>query len=212
MALDKALDNILNTASKVKIIRLFTSRREDFIASGRQIARMVGITAPTAHAALKELFNQDILKREVIGRQHIYRLNTNNRVVTNILKPAFKKELSIKEDILNFLKKIIEEKRIKDKIVSVLLYGSLETGTTDEKSDVDIAIIVKNKTSKNTIESTFVIEDIANQFYDYFGIHLDFYLKTKDEFIKRLKKNQPPVSTLMQSYSVVYGKDPIKLK
>ena len=53
MALDKGLDNILNTGSKVKIIRLFVSRRKDFMASGRQIARLVNITAPAAHAALK---------------------------------------------------------------------------------------------------------------------------------------------------------------
>lgn len=211
MVLDKALDSILNTGSKVKIIRLFISRTEDFMASGREIARLVNLTAPAAHASLKELYNQDILKQDIIGRQHIYRLNTDSRVVKNILEPAFKKEHSVRKDIFDFLKTQIKEKKIKNKIVSVVLYGSLETGTTDEKSDVDIAVITKNKTGKKQLEEVFT-EDIASQFYDYFGAHLDIYIKTKDEFINRLKKNLPPVSTLMQSYSVVYGKDPIEFK
>ena len=211
MAIERSLDNILNTNSKVKIIRLFASRREDFLASGRGIARLAGITPPTAHAALKDLYNQDILKRDIIGREHIYRLNANNRIVHDILKPAFKKEYSVKEDVFKFLKEKIKEKRIEDKIVSLILYGSLQSGSTDEKSDVDIVVVTGNEVDKKQIEGIF-IEDISRQFYEYFGASLDSYIKTKDEFIKRLKENQPPVSTMMRSYSVICGKDPLGLK
>lgn len=211
MPIGRNLDNILNTGSKLKIIRLFTSRTKDFIASGRQVARLIGVTPPAAHAALKELYNQDILKRDIIGREHIYRLNANNRVVRNILMPAFKKEHSVKEDILNFLRKKIKEKRIKSKIVSLLLYGSQQSGNAGEKSDVDIAIITGNKADKKVIETIF-IEDVAGQFYEYFGISLDSYVKTESEFRSRRNKNLPPVSTLMRSYLVIYGKDPIGFK
>ncbi len=211
MAIEKSLDNILNTNSKVKIIRLFTSRREDFIGSGREIARLINITPPAAHAALKELYNQDILKREIIGRQHIYRLNSSNRIVQNILIPAFKKEYSIKKDVFDFLKKKIKEKKIKNKMISLILYGSLQSSTTNEKSDVDIAIITKNKITKKEIEEIF-IENISQEFHDYFGASLDSYIKTKEEFLERLKKKQPPVLKLIKSYSIIYGKDPIDLK
>lgn len=211
MAIERSLDNILNTNSKVKIIRLFISRREDFLASGRGIARLTGITPPAAHTALKDLYNQDILKRDIIGREHIYRLNANNRIVQDILKPAFKKEYSVKEDIFKFLKEKIKEKRIESKIVSLILYGSLQAGKTDEKSDVDIAIVTRNELAKKQIERIF-IEDISHQFYEYFGANLDSYIKTKGEFVKCLKENQPPVSTMMLSYSVIYGKGPLDLK
>jgi len=211
MAIERSLDNILNTNSKVKIIRLFTSRREDFIASGRGIARLTGITPPAAHTALKDLYNRDILKRDIIGREHIYRLNANNRIVNDILKPAFEKEYSVKEDIFKFLKEKIKEKRIEGKIVSLILYGSLQSGSADEKSDVDIAVVTGNELAKKQIEGIF-IEDISHQFYEYFGANLDSYIKTKDEFTRRLRKNQPPVSTMMRSYSVIYGKDPLDFK
>lgn len=211
MVTRKPLDYILNTGSKLKIIRLFISRRQDFMASGREVARLIGLTPPAAHAALKELYNHDILKREIIGKQHIYKLNFNNRIVRNILLPAFNKEQAIKEDIFNFLRTKVQEKKLKTDIISLILYGSVVTGKTDQKSDVDIAIITKNITEKKRLEKIFS-EEIAEQFYDYFAVHLDIYIKTQDEFSQRLKKNQPPVSTLMQSYSVIYGKDPLEFK
>ena len=209
--MNKILDRILNTNSKIKILRLFISRREDFIATGRQIAKMTKISPPAAHVALKDLNNQDMLKREIVGRQHLYKLNINNRTVKNILIPAFKSETSVKDDIFDFLKKQIVASKLKNDILSGILYGSFQTGKTDEKSDVDVAVVTSTKMSKQRIEKVFT-EKITDKFYEYFGVHLDVYVKTKTEFIRRLKKNLPPVSTLLQSYSVIYGKDPLDLK
>lgn len=210
MAIEKALDNILNSNSKVRIIRLFISKREDFIATGREIARLTDISAPAAHAALKDLYNQDVLSRKVIGKQHLYNLNINNRTVKSILVPAFKKELSVKQDMINFLKNEIKTQKLTDKIVSILFYGSLQKRTATETSDVDIAIITGDQADKDQVEKIF-LEDISSRFHQYFGAHLDTYIKTQDEFLKRLRRKQPPISTLIKSYTVVYGKNPLDL-
>jgi predicted nucleotidyltransferase len=208
MPMEMKLDDILDTKSKVKIIRLFTSRREDFMASGREIAKLVSLTPPAAHAALKELHNQDILKRDIIGKQHIYRMNYTSRLVKDILYPAFKKERSIKDDIANFLLKKIKTYKVRG-IISIILYGSNAKGETHERSDCDIAIITKDVKSKKTIEEIF-IEKISAEFYEFFGISLDTYIKTEKEFISRLKRKLPPVSTLIKAHAVIYGKDPNK--
>jgi hypothetical protein len=42
-------------------------------------------------------------------------------------------------------------------------------------------------------------------------VHLDAYIKTKEEFRVRLKKNLSPISTLMKAYSVIYGKEPLEI-
>lgn len=211
MAIENALDNIMNTNSKVRIIRLFISKREDFMATGREIARLTGISAPAAHASLKDLFDLDVLIRMIMGKQHLYKLNIKNRTVKNILIPAFKKELSVKEDIISFLKNEIKTWRLTGKILSLIFYGSLQKSKSTEESDVDIAIITKNKTDMEKVENIF-LEHINSRFHEYFGVHLDTYIKTQDEFIKRLRKNLPPVSTLMKSYTMVYGKDPLDMK
>ena len=87
----------------------------------------------------------------------------------------------------------------------------MQKDNTDDKSDIDIAIIVKNKTGKQRIEKIF-IDEISGKFHDYFGIHLDSYIKTKEEFMRLFKKNLPPVSTLIKSYSIIYGLDLLELK
>jgi predicted nucleotidyltransferase len=210
MAIENSLDTILNTASKVKITRLFTSRTDDFKASGREIAKLIQVSPPATHAALKELHEQGILKLEIIGKQHIYTLNAKSRIVKDILRPSFKKELSLKEDIGDFLIKKLKNSHIKHKISSLILYGSLQRGRAQAESDVDIAVVVKDKKDTKEIRDKFVSE-IAAQFNEYFGAHLDAYVKSRDEFAYRMKKRLSPVSTLLESYSVIFGKEPFEL-
>ncbi|MFH1352887.1 MAG: winged helix-turn-helix domain-containing protein [bacterium] len=205
MVIDKVLDDILNANSKIKILRLFINRRHDFIGSGREIARATGLTPPAAHASLKELYNQDILKREIIGKQHIYRLNMSSRIVKSILVPAFRTEKSVKRDIIKFIKKKIRTEKLTNDIVSVVLYGSMQKGNV-KKGDVDIAVIVKTGQVKSQTEKKFA-EKITGEFHEYFGTHLDVYIKAKNEFKKKIILNRPPISTMLKSYVVIYGKD-----
>ena len=208
MPLEKRLDDILDSKSKIKILRLFISRGDSFFASGNDIAKAAGLTPPTAHASLKELYDHNILQRDIVGKQHIYRLNVSNRTVKEILKPLFHKERSIKEDIKEFLLDKITAYNIKSSIKSLILYGSLSRSQTHTASDCDIAVIVKDSKSKKRVEDVF-IENISSEFSEYFGFSLDAYIKASDEFKARLKKNLPPVSTLIKSYVVIYGKNPI---
>lgn len=122
--MDKNLDSILNTGSKVRTIRLFASSGKGFMASGRQIARLIDLTAPAAHAALKALYGQGILKRDIIGRQHIYSLAGGNKLVEQILKPMFREEASIKEEIDGHITKQIRDKRV------YIIAGSNGSGKT----------------------------------------------------------------------------------
>ena len=208
MAIENSLDAVLNSKTKVKIIRLFISRTSAFRVSGRDIARLINVSPPATHAALKELQSLNILRLEIIGKQHIYSLNDKNRIVKDILKPGFEKELSIKEDIKNFLNSRIKETGIRKYLISVILYGSLQRNQTDNRSDVDIAVIVRDKNDKKEIENKF-IENIGVEFREYFGVHLDAYVKSKEEFINRMRKHLSPVESLMKSYSVIFGEDPL---
>lgn len=210
MAIERSLDYILNSKSKIAIIRLFVSKTSDFKATGREIAKLAHFSAPATHAALKELYNQGVLKLDTIGKQHIYSLDANNRIVQKILRPMFNEENSLQDELKEFLVKQINRAKIKKKIISTILYGSLQRRETSENSDVDIAVVIKNTNDKKIIEETF-LNDIAVKFYDYFKARLDVYIKTKNEFQARLKKNLPPVSTLMKAYSVIYGKEPLEI-
>jgi predicted nucleotidyltransferase len=206
--MEDLLTDVLNSEIKVKVMRLFASRLEGYHATGREVARIVGTTAPTAHAALKDLYSSHILNYEVSGKNHLYSLNRKTRIVQEILLPMFQKEDAFKADVFEFIKTALKKKKVIDSIVSILLYGSQQRGKSDESSDIDIAVIVRTEDDLKVIEDLF-IEEITSSFHDYFGVSLDAYVKTQKDFTDRLNKNLSPVSTLMRSYSVIYGEDPI---
>ena len=210
MALETSLDGILDSRTKLKIIRLFVSRTEAYAASGREIAKWTALSPPAAHAALKILLDRKVLKREILGKQHLYSLDHSSRIVRNILVPAFRKEGALKEDIRNFLLHRIKDMDAADLIVSLILYGSLTLRKTHDDSDCDIAVVVMNSKAKERMENLFQ-NRIAGEFYSEFGIHLDPYVQTLDEFRTKIKNKLPPISTLMLGYEIILGKDPIEI-
>jgi len=205
------LNSVLNSAMKIKIIRLFISRGEGYQATGREVARLVGTTAPTAHTALKDLYAYHILHYETSGRNHLYSLNRKTRLVKDILLPMFHKEDDFQNDVFRFIVNILKEKKALKNIISILFYGSQQNEKSNESSDIDIAVIVRENSDLKIMEDLF-IENITSSFYDYFGISLDAYIKTQKDFANRLNKDLPPVSTLMKSYKVIYGEDPLNWK
>ena len=77
-------------------------------------------------------------------------------------------------------------------------------------TEIHLREIALENSRQKEIEEKF-LNEISVKFYDYFKAHLDTYLKTKEEFRVRLKKNLSPVSTLMKAYSVIYGKEPLEI-
>ena len=203
------IEKIIDSSSKLAILRVFASRR-GFKATGRQIAKLIGYSAPSTHDSLKDLHERNILKLDIIGKQHIYILNEDDRIVQKIIRPMFAAESNIKNEIRDFFLNEFKRTKIKPKIVSLILYGSIQTETAKKGSDVDIAVIVSRSADLQSVKEAFLSE-IAQRFKAYFGVQVDPYIKPAIEFKERLKKNQPPVSTLMKSYFVLYGKEPLEV-
>jgi predicted nucleotidyltransferase len=203
------VESIIDSPSKLAILRVFASRR-GLKATGRQIAKLVGYSAPSTHESLKNLHERNILKLDIIGKQHIYTLNEEDRIVQKIIRPMFAAESNFKNEIRNFLLDEFKKTKIKAKIASLILYGSVQTEKAKRGSDVDVAVVVSRAADIRPVEDAFSSE-ISPRFKAYFGVQIDPYIKSEDEFKQRLKKNKPPVSTLMQSYSVLYGKEPLEV-
>jgi len=203
------IDDILNSPSKLAILRVLVSRK-GFKGTGRELAKLAGYSAPSTHESLKDLHARDVLSLDIIGKQHVYSLNEGNRIVVKILRPMFRAEGGFKEEVRDFLLDEMKKAHVKGAITSLILYGSAQKGTTGKKSDVDIAVIVSRPADVERVADIFV-SDMAARFKAYFGAQLDPYVKSSVEFRARLKNNQPPVSTLMRSYSVLYGKEPLEI-
>lgn len=209
MIMPSGIENIVSSPSKLAILRFFALRK-GAKATGREVAKEIKYSAPSTHEALKALQSHNILNLEIIGKQHIYSLNENDRLVQKVIRPMFEVESGTREEVTNFLLKELKANGVKQDIVSIMLYGSVQKGTAKPGSDMDIAVVVNKQTEVEKIWDLFVTV-IASKFSTYFGVHLDAYVKSATEFRARLKENQPPVSTLMKSYSVLYGKEPLEV-
>lgn len=202
------VEDIVASPSKLAILRAFATRK-GLKATGRQIAKLVGYSVPSTHDSLKSLHERNILKLDIIGKQHIYTLNEDERMVQKIIRPMFAAESNVKADIQEYLLSEMKKAGIMSKVVSLIFYGSMQTEKDKIGSDVDIAIIVAHKEDLERVEGVFA--EMAPRFRQYFGAQIDPYIKSKVGFKERLKKNLPPVSTLMKSYSVLYGKEPLEI-
>ena len=203
------ITEVINSPLKVAILRVFCSRK-GLKATGRQIAERSGYSVPSTHESLKDLHSHNILNLEIISKQHIYSLNEDDWIVKKIILPMFEAESGVNREIHDFLLDEIKKLRIRQKIVSLILYGSVQKGTADKESDVDVAVIVRKAGDVKRVEEIF-ISTIIEKFKSYFGVQLDPYVKSVTEFRNRLKKNLPPVSTLMKAYTVLYGKEPLEV-
>lgn len=203
------INQVVDSPSKVAILRLLSSRK-GFKATGREIARLAGFSVPSIHESLKDLHSRHIVNLEIMGKQHIYALNEEDRTVQKIIRPMFEAESGIKEEIQDFLLQEIKKAGIKSKVVSLILYGSAQKETVGKSSDVDVAVVVDKAAHVQRVADIFT-STIMERFKAYFAVQLDAYVKAAKDFRVRLKKNLPPISTLIKSYSVLYGKEPLDI-
>lgn len=203
------IDDVVNSPSKLAILRVLTLR-QGLKATGSQIARLSGYSVPSTHESLKDLYSRNILKLDIIGNQHIYTLNEEDRTVKKVIRPMFEFERGFKDEIRDFIVKEMRLAKINTVVKSVFLYGSVQTNTSNIKSDVDIAVVVNESTEVKLVSDMFV-SVIAQRFKAYFGAQLDAYVKNTVEFRERLRKQLPPLSDLMKSYTVLYGKEPLEV-
>ena len=203
------INEIMDSSSKLAILRVFASR-QGLKATGREIAKLCGYSVPSTHESLKDLHSRNILNLEVIGKQHIYNLNEQDRIVQKIIRPLFEVERGVKDEIRDFLVKELKRAGLKSSIVSLILYGSVQKGQAGKNSDTDIAVVVTDADHIKKVHEVF-LSSIMSKFKTYFGVQLDPYIKTAADFRSRLRKNLAPVSTLMKSYAVLYGKEPLEV-
>lgn len=203
----RPLEKILDSQTKVAILRVLSSG-VDRRMGGSEIARAAGFSIPSTHDSLKALHAAGIVMMELLGNQHVYALNRKDRIVQKVILPMFKAEGDWKQDAKERIVQGMKDAGVLRSVVSVILYGSVQQGSAKPGSDLDIAVIVKNDLGK--VQDAF-LGSISADFAAYFGMRLDAYIKTAEEFSKMLKRNSPPVSTLMKAYSVLYGKEPLEI-
>lgn len=180
MKIYEPLNNVLNQETKVGIIRFLFNTHAEW--SGRQIAKEIGVSPATCHKALRELYSENILLLKSVGVTHLYKLNQKSYIVKNILSGLFQKEKLIPH-LLN--KTIVTEIRnkIKEKVVSILLFGSVAKKKENPASDIDIMVVIKRSSDKKMTEK--ILDGINDKIIENFNSRVEPYILTISELTKK---------------------------
>ena len=201
MRVHNPLDKILNSEVKVKILRFLCKTEAEW--SGRQIAREIKVSPAACHNALRQLNNERALLLRSVGKSYLYRLNKENILVSELLKPLYKRENKIPDEVDEAIVGNVSFSVIND-IVSIAVFGSIERKKERPTSDIDLLVLVRNPGNKKKIEKDF--GKVNEKIVDRFGNTVSAYIQTVKEFQLKYKKGLAVVKNILKFHRLLFGK------
>jgi hypothetical protein len=99
------LDDVLGVQSKVRLIRAFHQASRPL--TGREAARLAGVSQRPANLSLRDLTDKGILLREVHPREHHFQLNREHFLVRKGILPLFEAEIGSQDALLAALREAL---------------------------------------------------------------------------------------------------------
>ena len=197
MRLHRPLDDILGSRSKVALLRFLV--RFPAEKSGRELARELGLAHRTCQLALRQLAEQGVVEPRRVGTARVYRINHRNVLVQDILAPAFEKEDALLERFVKDLRR-----RMRQRPVSLILFGSVARQEERPTSDVDLLFIAKDPKAARLAqdEADALAGDLA-QAYGNVPMLLVIDRKT---FARKVKAKDSFYLEVVNTGRVVFGK------
>lgn len=204
MRVHNPLDKILNNEVKVKILRFLCKTEAEW--SGRQIAQEIKVSPAATHKALRELNNERMLLLRSVGKSYLYRLNKENLIISELLKPLYEKESKIPAEIYEAIVRNISSSVIRN-IVSIAVFGSVKRKRERPTSDIDVLVVVRSSADKRGVEEDF--GNVNEKVMARFGNTVSAYIQTVEEFRLKYKKAVTLIKNVLKSHRVLFGK-PLK--
>jgi predicted nucleotidyltransferase len=165
--------------------------------SGREIARISKLSNRTAQSVLANLESLGVVNRTIGGRDHLFTLNRNNKIVSKLIKYIFEFEDGFGKEIISSIKK-----KLSPIVSSLILFGSVARKEEEYSSDFDLCIVyILNKTK---IENA--VSELRDKLYDDYKVTLAPFYITETDFKKRAKKNLSPVNNIIKEGILIAGK------
>jgi predicted nucleotidyltransferase len=194
MIINKVLDYIFINTTNLAVLRVLNERVIGL--SGRETARIAGISLRAAQLSLSGLESLKIVNRHYGGREHIFTLNRNNYIVREIISNVFSAEDLFRDSVF---------KNIKTRLVkltdSVILFGSVARHEEKIDSDLDICIVY-SEGLKNIEKAVNRLRDELNEEY---GVTLAPFYVTLKELKKRARHRKSPVDSIINEGKVLSG-------
>lgn len=197
---------MFSSDAKVEILRTLSVDKRAY--SAQDLEKVTTKSMATIYDALKDLRNENILNTvQTEGKTKYYRINNDNQFLDRIQSQTFKDEqknnLGNSElpphptnILFNFRKKLIQKI---EEIKEIILFGSAAQGKYSLGSDLDLYIVVEEKSAG--IEDQ--IYDIASKYDHEFSLLIKDEEQYNSDFSKPLVKLAE--SIIKKGYAILYG-------
>jgi predicted nucleotidyltransferase len=202
MRLNKPLNKVLNSETKIKVMRLFCLVGGE--STGRQIAKLLNVGPSPVQLALADLYNEGILERKSFGKAYAYSLNSGNWLVEGGLKPMFRVEAEYQAKLWDKIRQHLEKTDLGEQIISVSLFGSVLTGQDRPTSDIDLIVIFKGGVEKQLIEDLFI--DMNRGIIEKTGLSLDAHVYSVSELREKVSDGLKFIKDAIRSSKLIIGK------
>jgi len=187
-----SIQTLISSKIRIEILRLLVMEPvSEFNIN--EISRQIGSTPRGVEKELKNLLSGGILKRNIIGNQHLYKLDENCPIIKEI-KGIIIKTVGVAQLIQKALKPA------EKKIDRAFVYGSFASGDYGNESDVDLLMVTK----LSGIEVAELMGDLQNEIgrainISQFGIdEFDRRKQSNDHFLSQVLKG-PKIDIIGQS-------------
>jgi predicted nucleotidyltransferase len=194
MIINRVLGHIFINTSNLAVLRVLNERIVGL--SGRETARLAGISLRAAQLSLNNLESLKIVNRHYGGREHIFTLNRNNFIVKDIISEIFSAEESFRISVFKLI-----TARLAKLTYSIILFGSVARQEESTDSDMDICIVY----SKRLNEIEKAVSSLRDELNHKFGVTLAPFYITRKEFKTRVRKSKSPVDSIIKEGKVISG-------
>ncbi|MEO9295341.1 MAG: nucleotidyltransferase domain-containing protein [Nitrososphaera sp.] len=195
MQMHHYLDEILGSKSMLRLMRSLVEY-EGKTFTVRKLAQESGVSATEAALVVKQLEKFGILRVQQVGRSYLLTLNSDSYIVKSVLKPALKAEHGTVKELVNLLRRHLDDKVI----LSATLFGSVVAGEERKDSDIDLLVV-----SDDFEGATTLVSRARDSVARVFNGRLSPLVMSRKELVT--KKDGPLLRSIRENYIHVAGKD-----
>jgi predicted nucleotidyltransferase len=195
MLVNNFLENLFSTPSNIAVLRVLNNRVIGI--TGRETARLTGLTHRSALKSLTTLEELGVVTRVTGGRDHLFTLNREKYIVRQVIKHIFEAENNFNPAVISSIKKSLSKLT-----ESIIIYGSVARKEESITSDYDLCIVF----SKHLTEIKNAVSKLRDLLNEQFYIKLAPIYISRTEFKKRAHKNLSPVINIVKEGIKISGK------
>ena len=210
------LDAVLGSTSKVRLLRLLISQNRTL--SGREAARLTGMSSTAILGAIDDLYKLGLIHREQSGRQFLCTANREHQLLKNSLEPLFTAEAEWVAQFFSAIREalgisVAAHARPHDKkrdVVAAWIFGSVATNRDTPGSDVDLFVLTKNEATAELIKDLLL--DSVERLQVQFGADVRPIVMSYHKAAHHLAAGNKFLSEVLQNVRLISGEIPTKLR